>query len=53
MQGSISLLSQIYQDDNDKVSLGKLDLFANMAKMFGNQSILMDEILQAQSSLIA
>jgi hypothetical protein len=50
MQGSLSLLSQIHQDDKDAASL---DMFANTAKMFGNQSILLDEILNMQSSLLA
>ena len=52
MQGSLSLLSQIYMEDSHKSSLGMLDLYGNAAKMFGNQSILMNEILNSLATLI-
>ena len=43
-------LAEVGRDD--KFAANQLDLFANTAKMFGNQSILVDEILQAISALL-
>ena len=52
MQGSLSLLSQIYQDDHHKSTLGMMDLWGNTAMMFGNQSILMDMVLNSLATVI-
>lgn len=43
MQGSLSLLSQIYQDDPEFHVM--LEIFANTAKMFAGQSVLTNTML--------
>jgi hypothetical protein len=43
MQGSLSLLSQIYQDDQEFIVM--LEVFANCAKMFAGQTVLLNTML--------
>lgn len=50
MLGSLSHLSQIYQDDQDMLIM--LRFFANTAKMFSAQSVLMNEGLNQQYLLL-
>lgn len=50
MLGSLSHLSQIYQDDQEMLIM--LRVYANTAKMFSAQSVLLNEGLNHQSALL-
>lgn len=50
MLGSLSHLSQIYQDDQEMLIM--LRVYANTAKMFGAQSVLLNEGLSHQGALL-
>jgi hypothetical protein len=50
MLGSFSHLSQIYQEDQEMLIM--LRVYANTAKMFSAQSVLLDEGLNHQSALL-